>query len=218
MLAALQLSDAGWARGWNSAKRPTFRPWVIFPRRDFIMIRYVLIACAATALTACGQQTTATTEPDAPPPAAAPAVNAMSAADFVQTVANSDAFEIQSSGLASSRAARQEVKDFAATMVRDHTLTTQQLTALAPQINLSAPTPQLDAAKQGQIEALRGQTGAAFDDAYLDAQVAAHTEAVRLFEEFAANGEPGPLRDWANTTLPKLREHLTHVQGLENAT
>jgi putative membrane protein len=182
------------------------------------MIRYLLIACAATALTACGQQTTATTEPDAPAPAAAPALNAMSAADFVQTVANSDAFELQSSGLAGSRAARQDVKDFAATMVRDHTLTTQQLTALAPQINLPAPTPQLDAAKQDQIEALRGQNGAAFDDAYLDAQVAAHTDAVRLFEDFSANGEPGPLRDWANTTLPKLREHLTHVQDLENAT
>lgn len=139
---------------------------------------------------------------------------APSAQEFAQTVANSDAFEIQSSELAAQRAARQDVKDFAAMMVRDHTMTTEQLTTLAPQIALTPPTPSLDAAKQGQIDSLRGQNGAAFDAAYLDAQVAAHTEAVALFERYASGGEPGPLRDWAAETLPKLREHLTHVQTL----
>ena len=100
-------------------------------------------------------------------------------------------------------------------MVRDHTMTSQQLTALAPRINLPAPTPALDAAKQGQLESLRGQNGAAFDTAYIDAKVAAHTEAVALFERYANGGEAGPLRDWAAETLPKLREHLSHVQGLD---
>jgi putative membrane protein len=182
------------------------------------MIRHLTIASAAMALIACGPQGATNDETKTPPETAAPAVNAMSAADFVQTVANSDAFEIQSSELAAERAARQEVKDFAAMMVRDHTTTSQQLAALAPQLNMTAPTPVLDAAKRGQIDALRTHSGAAFDDAYLDAQVAAHADAVALFERFVASADPGPLRDWANTTLPKLREHLTHVQGLENAT
>lgn len=180
------------------------------------MLRSIIIASAMLALIACGQQATTTTEsttPTTPPPAAAPI--APSAQEFAQSVANSDAFEIQSSQLAAQRAQRQEVKDFAATMVRDHTMTTQQLTALAPQINLTPPTPQLDAAQQGQIDSLRSQNGAAFDAAYIDAQVAAHTEAVGLFERFANGGEPGPLRDWAAETLPKLRDHLTHVQGLD---
>lgn len=179
------------------------------------MLRSILTASALLALAACGQETTATdtnTAPPPPPPAAQPA--APSAQEFAQTVANSDAFEIQSSQLAAQRAQRQEVKDFATMMVRDHTMTTQQLTALAPQINLSPPTPQLDAAKQGQLDALRGQNGAGFDTAYVNAQIAAHTEAVALFERYAHGGEAGPLRDWANETLPKLREHLTHVQGL----
>jgi putative membrane protein len=181
------------------------------------MLKYIVLVTALGALGACGQQTT-TAETEAPRENVAPAVAAMTAAEFAQNVANSDAFEIQSSELAAQRAARQEVKDFAATMVRDHTLTSQQLAALAPQLNITPPTPQLDAAKQGQIDSLRGQSGQTFDDAYLDGQVAAHTEAVRMFAQFSASAEPGPLRDWANTTLPKLREHLTHVQGLENAT
>jgi putative membrane protein len=181
------------------------------------MIKQIAIVAMLAGLAACGQ-TTSTSETETPPEAAAPAASAMSAAEFAQNVANADAFEIQSSELAAQRGARQEVKDFAATMVRDHTMTSQQLAALAPQLNMTPPTPMLDAAKQGRIDALRAQSGQGFDDAYLDAQVAAHTEAVTMFEQFVASAEPGPLRDWANTTLPKLREHLTHVQQLENAT
>lgn len=175
-----------------------------------------MFASALLTLAACGQQASTTTnDTTAQTPATASTPGAPSAQAFAQTVANSDAFEIQSSELAAQRAQREEVKEFAATMVRDHTMTTQQLTALAPQINLTPPTPALDAAKQGQIESLRGQNGAAFDAAYIDAQVAAHTEAVALFERYANGGEAGPLRDWAAETLPKLREHLNHVQALD---
>jgi len=183
------------------------------------MMRTALLAASALALVACGQQSTTTeTANTTPAETTMPAAPAMSDAEFAQTVANSDAFEIQSSELAAQRASRQQVKDFAATMVRDHQTTTQQLTALAPQINLTPPTPQLDATLQGRIDSLRGQSGEAFDDAYLDAQVEAHENAVRTFESYIASAQPGPLRDWANTTLPKLREHLQHVQTLENAT
>ena len=180
------------------------------------MLRHLALVATIIALAACGQQTTATNETETPPADAAPAAASMSAADFVQRAANADAFEIQSSELAAQRGARQDVKDFAAMMVRDHSATSRELASLAPQINLPAPTPQLDAAKQGQIDDLRGQSGQAFDNAYVSAQVAAHTEAVRLFESFVAGAEAGPLRDWASTTLPKLREHLTHAQGLQN--
>src|SRR5690606_12622438 len=171
------------------------------------MIKHLMLAANALALAACGQQATTdapeTTTSEGP---AQTEVAAMSDAEFAQQVANSDAFEIQSSELAATRAQRQDVKDFAAMMVADHRTTTQQLTSLAPQANVAPPSPQLDAAKQGRIDALQGQSGEAFDDAYLDAQVAAHQEAVSLFERYVASAAAGPLRDWANTTLPKLRE------------
>lgn len=182
------------------------------------MQRYLLIAASALALAACGQQTTTeTTEtPAAEPPAAMQA--AMSATDFIQTVAASDAFEIQSSELAAQRGARQDVKDLASQMVTAHRQTTQELTQLTSANGLPAPTPQLNATQQASLDNLRNQTAEAFDDAYLDAQVAAHENAVRTFEQYASAGEAGPLRDWAQRTLPNLREHLTHAQGLENAT
>jgi|CXWL01.1.fsa_nt_gi putative membrane protein len=184
------------------------------------MTKYTLLsALSALALAACGQSTQTTEAPTLPEaPLAGSAQTAVSNAEFVQAVASADAFEVQSSELAATRAARQQVKDFATMMVRDHTATSAELTALAPTLGLSAPSPTIDANHQTKLDSLRAANGAAFDDAYLDAQVEAHENAIRAFENFAANGEAGALRDWANTTLPKLRTHLTQVQALENAT
>ena len=182
------------------------------------MKRYLLIAASALALAACGQQATTETAESGSEQSAPMQQAGMSAADFIQAVAASDAFEIQSSELAAQRAARQDVKDLAAQMVTAHRQTTQELTQLTSANNLPAPTPQLNAMQQTSLGNLRNQTGQAFDDAYLDAQVAAHENAVRTFEEYASSGEAGPLRDWAQRTLPNLRQHLEHAQGLENAT
>jgi putative membrane protein len=184
------------------------------------MIKYTVLALGALALAACGQQTTTadapeTTNIEGP---VAPVQAAMTDAEFVQAVANADAFEIQTSELAATRAARQQVKDFATIMIRDHRATTQALTTLAPTINVAAPTPAIDSAMQGTLTSLQGQNGEAFDDAYLDAQVAAHENAIRTFESYIATAAAGPLKDWANNTLPNLRTHLSSVQGLENAT
>ena len=183
------------------------------------MKRHFLIAASALALAACGQQaTTETADTSETEQPAATQQAAMSASEFIQTVAASDAFEIQSSELAAQRGARQDVKDFAAQMVTAHRQTTQELTQLASSNNMPAPAPQLNATQQASLDNLRNQNGEAFDDAYLDAQVAAHENAVRTFEQYASGGEAGPLRDWAQRTLPNLRQHLQHAQGLENAT
>lgn len=182
------------------------------------MHRHFLVAAGALALVACGQQTTTeSAESETAPPAATQPAG-MSTSEFIRIVAASDAFEIQSSELAAQRGARQDVKALATQMVTAHRQTTQELTQLTSANSLPAPTPQLNATQEASLNNLRSQNGEAFDDAYLDAQVAAHENAVRMFEQYAANGEAGPLRDWAQRTLPTLREHLQHMQGLENAT
>lgn len=183
------------------------------------MLRTIAVAAGAFALVACGQQAqTETAEAPPSPELPAPTAPAASDAEFVQAVANADAFEIQSSELAVTRAARQDVKNFATMMLRDHRATTSELTALAPRVNLPAPTPQLDATHSARLDVLREARGEAFDDAYLDAQTETHENAVRAFETYIASAQAGPLRDWATATLPKLRTHLSQVQALENAT
>lgn len=175
----------------------------------------LLAAASALTLAACGQP--ATTPVAAPPPMetpAAPVTPAVTADSFVQSVANSDAFEIQASRLVATKGVRADVKTFAAMMVRDHTATSQQLTALAPQAGLTAPTPTIDAAMQANVDALNAATSADFDATYIAQQIAAHQAAVALFQNFIAGAVDGPLKTWANETLPKLQDHLARAQAL----
>lgn len=184
------------------------------------MYKHLIPALGALALAACGQQAT-TEAPQNTAETAAPAPvlpAAMTDAEFVQAAANTDAFEIQSSELAAERAARQDVKDFAGMMVRDHRATTQELATLAPRLNMPVPAPQLAADMTGDLNRMRGLSGEAFDDAYLDEQVEAHNNAIGTFERYIQGASAGPLRDWAQATLPKLRTHRDNVQRLENAT
>jgi putative membrane protein len=46
-------------------------------------------------------------------------------------------------------------------------------------------------------------------------QIEAHQKAVALFESYAAAGENEKLKEWANDTLPTLKEHLEHAQDLK---
>ncbi|HVY84113.1 MAG TPA: DUF4142 domain-containing protein [Caulobacterales bacterium] len=186
------------------------------------MRKTTLIAVSALALAAaCGQQAQqqaeapAATETVAPAPAPIPA--APSAEEFVQKAANSDAFEIQAAQLALTHASNADVKAFARMMRTDHTATTHELTSLAPTVNLAVPTPALDSDQQAKLDALRNANGAAFDSLYVDQQVQAHQDAVSMFENFANNSAQGPLQQWAQTTLPKLRQHLDRAQALKNA-
>jgi putative membrane protein len=103
-------------------------------------------------------------------------------------------------------------------MVTAHQATTRDLSGVAPQVQLSAPTPQLDATQQADLDKLKGLTGTAFDDAYLDQQTVAHERAVRAFETFVNEAGDTPLRQWASQTLPTIRDHLARAQALENAT
>lgn len=184
------------------------------------MIRNATIAAfGALALAACGQQAQTTdAEPATVEQPAIPAAAAITNADFVQQVANADAYEVQAAEIAAERGMRAEVKTFAAQMRTDHTATSAELTALAPRIGVTAPAAAVTPDNQARLDALRGASGEAFDDLYLDQQVEAHENTVRLFQDYLNNAPAGELRTWAETTLPKLQAHHTHVQGLENAT
>jgi putative membrane protein len=184
------------------------------------MKHLLILSGAALALAACGQPPAdqAAREPAPAPPAAPMQPAAATPGEFVQTVANSDAFEIQSGRLAEQRAARDDVKAYGRMMVTAHQATTRDLSGVAPQVQLSAPTPQLDATQQADLDKLKGLTGTAFDDAYLDQQTAAHERAVRAYETFVNEAADTPLRQWASRTLPTIRDHLARAEALENAT
>ena len=88
--------------------------------------------------------------------------------------------------------------------------------AAAQSDGVSVPTGMMEK-HQSQLEELQGADAGVFDEAYIAAQVAAHDEAVALFEGFSTQGEESALRTFAGETLPILQQHQTHAHELSGA-
>ena len=142
--------------------------------------------------------------------------SAPSAQEFVNKVAISDMFEIQSSQLALSKQADADTKPFAEKMVQDHQKTSSELKGLVEgsMVKLTLPTS-LDAEHQKMLNELNAKSGKDFDQTYDQIQVKAHREAVALFEAFSKSGEDSELKTWAGKTLPHLKEHLSMAEKLK---
>jgi putative membrane protein len=131
---------------------------------------------------------------------------------FAERAASSNMFEIESSQLALERATKRPVQEFAQHMIEDHTLAGDKMKAAAEADGVTPPAAMAEK-EQAQLAELEAAEGEAFDEAYVAAQVAAHDEAVALFETFSEQGD-GALRDFAAETLPTLQQHQTAAHGL----
>src|SRR5215212_4340191 len=139
------------------------------------------------------------------------------AADFVTRAAISNMFEIQSSQLAQQKAQNDRVRQFAQSMVQDHTAAGDKLKSMAQGIQGTTVPSSLDQPHQQMVQTLQSASGPGFDRDYIQMQVTAHRDAVSLFDQYAQNGDNQQLKQFAQQTLPTLREHLQLVEQLQNA-
>ena len=138
------------------------------------------------------------------------------AQDFVNKVAISDMFEIQSSQLALTKQPDADTKPFAEKMISDHQKTSSELKALvsAGKVKATLPTA-LDSEHQRTLDELKLKNGRDFDSGYDAIQLKAHQEAVSLFDAYSKNADNPDLKSWAARTLPHLREHLSMAEKLK---
>ncbi|WP_322085328.1 DUF4142 domain-containing protein [Burkholderia sp. BCC1999] len=134
-------------------------------------------------------------------------------AEFVDKAAIAGKAEVQASQLALKQAQSPDVRAFAKRMVSDHGKANARLTEIAARKGMK---PQVEQITDPDVEALRGKQGRDFDVAYVAAVGPdAHRKAVALFEGEASDGRDPQLREFASTTLPTLRHHLSMAQALE---
>jgi putative membrane protein len=160
-----------------------------------------LIAAAALALPAAAFAQTPATVPSSP-------------TTYILMAGQSDAFEIQSSQLAQQKAMSPDVKRFAAQMITDHTRSTQMVQAAAMKSGMTVPPPSLGAEQQRMMSDLQGQSGAAFDSAYMADQLQAHRVALALHTGFAQTGADANLKATAGQIAPVVQMHLTMLQSM----
>lgn len=128
---------------------------------------------------------------------------------FVEMVASSNMFEIESSKLAEQKSKDDDIQAFAKHMIKDHTKAGDDLKA-------AGQTPPMKYAPKhaAMMKLLEGANGADFEALYLDMQAQAHVEAVSLFRTYAGSGDDQKVVAFAKNTLPTLEMHQKHVKEI----
>jgi putative membrane protein len=170
--------------------------------------RYSLLSLALSVAVATGLHAQAAT-PDLSDPEVA----------HVAVTANS--IDIDLAKLAQSRTGNHDVKQFATTMITDHSAVNAQATALAGKLHV---TPEDNAVSQSllkgaaearnTIEPLKGK---AFDKAYIDREVAYHQAVLDALDKLliptTSNAE---LKQLLVDVRPAIATHLEHAKRLQS--
>ena len=126
---------------------------------------------------------------------------------FVQKVSQGGMFEVVASQVAVQKAQAQDVKDQANTEVHDHLLVGQKLRSIASANGVDLP-PQLNADFQKRVDRLKGLSGKAFDDAYLEEMVKIHALDGAAFDEESKTGQNADLKAFAAETVRIVERHI----------
>jgi len=121
-------------------------------------------------------------------------------------------FEIQSSEAVLGKTQDPKVREFAEHMVRDHREAANKLKAAVKGQSIPASLDQEHADKLKQLQQATGQD---LNNAYVTMQLAGHQQAVRLFDNYARDGDDASLKQFAQQTLPTLSGHLQSITQIQ---
>lgn len=187
-----------------------------------------LLVCASFFLNSCNSQSgdaateTTVTEPakDSMPMAAAPATAKLTDPEIASIAVTANQVDIDYANIAKSKSKNAEVLKFANTMAKDHQSVIDQAVALVTKLGV---TPQDNATSQSLMSGatetktmLNSKSGADFDKAYVDNEVAYHKAAIDIVENTLIPNATNPeLKSLLESALPLFKEHLAHAEMVQ---
>jgi putative membrane protein len=118
--------------------------------------------------------------------------------------------------MAQQKASSDQVKQFGARMVDDHSKANDELKQIASAKGITLPTD-LDAKHKAKMDKMQKLSGAQFDRAYMDDMLSDHKHDVADFKKEASSGKDSELKAFAAKTLPTLEDHLKMAQSTHAA-
>ncbi|TAJ89219.1 MAG: DUF4142 domain-containing protein [Reyranella sp.] len=147
--------------------------------------------------------------------AAVHAVDALPDARFVGFAETINDFEIKSGQLALSKSNNELVRGFATRSIAEHTKAAQSLSRNRSEAGVSmAPHDATARMTNDALNQLNTLQGAQFDTAYANIQLRVQTAANEQYGAYSQNGKSGPLRRYAQETLPSLQSLLEYSKRL----
>ena len=147
--------------------------------------------------------------------AADKATNNPALKSFAMKAADGGMAEVELGRLAAQKASNDRVKQFGQKMVDDHSKANNDLKQAASQEGIELPAD-TSAKHKATMQKLSGLSGAAFDKAYMDAMVKDHVEDVKEFEKASKAAGDSPVKKFAASTLPTLKDHLQMAREIDN--
>ena len=124
--------------------------------------------------------------------------------------------EVALGKVAVERATSEKVRELATMLLSDHQKVMELNRALSSKLGLPIPE-EPSAEQQATAEKIKAQTGAAFDAAYVAAQVEGHTKSVGKAQTEIASGSHPDVKAFATEYVPKAQMHLQHAQEAQAA-
>jgi putative membrane protein len=153
-------------------------------------------------------------------PVAALSARAVNDAQIAAIVVTANQVDIDAGKLAETRASNAEVKAFGKQMVTDHTGVNEQAVALVTKLGVkpedNSTAQSLKAGGADNVKNLSSLSGAAFDKAYVDHEVAYHQQVLDAVDKTLV---PSAKNEELKALLVKVRPafvaHLEHAKMLQ---
>lgn len=146
---------------------------------------------------------------------ATPAVaQVMTPTEYVTTAGASDLYEITSSKVVLETTQNPALRDFAQTMVTQHTKSTADVKAAAMKSRVKVTPPKLTPLQQELVTELRAENGTARDAAYIAQQKASHGQALAVQKAYAMEGTAPALKTAAAGIVPVVEHHIMMLKAM----
>jgi putative membrane protein len=135
-------------------------------------------------------------------------------------VVTANQVDIDAGTLAKSRSQSAPVKEFAQLMITDHSAVNKAATELVQKLHVTpAPSPTSESLQKGgddNLAALKKLSGAAFDKAYVDHEVAYHEAVISAVDKtLIPSAQNAELKALLVKVRPAFVAHLEHAKQLQ---
>lgn len=137
--------------------------------------------------------------------------------EFAHLAAISDLYEETAAKIAQRRSRSEQIRFFAAKMIKDHRTSSHQLRSALRMNETDTITDlpvDVDERRRSMIEHLEGAPDEKFDETYVDQQVKAHKEAIGLMRGYMEKGDNAQLGSFARASLPVVERHHEEITNI----
>jgi LPXTG-motif cell wall-anchored protein len=135
---------------------------------------------------------------------------------FINAQAETNLAEVALGKVVMERTTSEKVRALATDLVSDHQQVMELNRALHSKIGVPVPDAP-NATQLATAEKVKGQSGTAFDEAYVTAQVEGHMKSVAAAQQEISSGSHPGVKAFATDYLPKAQMHLKHAQEVQAA-